>query len=795
VTGIGTDPTATATGRSEPGRGQGAARPSLVLDAGHGGMERGEHRLGRITEAEWALSVIFLLADRCRAAGAQVALTREGDEFTPLALRHARARRHNPDIVLSLHLGRALHGTAGTAAALETGLPLWRWWLGLRLARHLEGALAGLGSVRPGPRRLGLSGGACRGVCAGWRGVALLLIAHPPGDERALAAAMDPAVWADGLADGIADYCRLLGRPLNGIPTRAGLGGAAPARQPFASSPAARTDGETIRTAQAPEPTAPMAPDRGDTARQPGAEAAARGGEERRGEAPPVHAGAEAAARGGEEGRGAAPPVHAGAEAAARGGEEGRGAAPPVHAGAEAAAPSPVGGGADTAEAGTGAAADPEPPAVAALSHARVGTPVDGTAPPRPPAEGVGEPEGDALPTQTGAIRAAAGPADLETETAPPSGREPGAVPGGAPEGTPVSEAPTPPPSPADTRMPEDRAETAPVEAAAAVVEATDAGTEATMPVYREAAQDLVTATPGAVARQAPPSPEGAGESAGEAGATPVEPVPAVPGPEDTAGTGVPTPAEPEPAAAVADDLPLTPGDVPTRTPPPPEGAGGPGGGAVATPRPAIAEGAGTGVPTPVEPEPAVAVAHDLSMTPGIAGTGTPPPPEGAPEPAGVGAGAAPYAPPGEGVRPAADAEPAMAAASVPKEEPGGGGLIRGAREGGGKGVSAMATSGYTRVTLANRSRPRISHPEALPTVQTAAETAGAGGAGSHTWHLHEWYRPFIGPGAFLVTIPDGSAPVQVHDWAPPLPPAQPQTELGPVTRISLAIRRRCASC
>lgn len=80
------------------------ARYTVVIDAGHGGVDPGAIGPSGIHEKQVTLTAARELAALLRESGAyNVVMTRERDEFLPLRERVARARRVGADLFLSLH--------------------------------------------------------------------------------------------------------------------------------------------------------------------------------------------------------------------------------------------------------------------------------------------------------------------------------------------------------------------------------------------------------------------------------------------------------------------------------------------------------------------------------------------------------------------------------------------------------------------------------------------------------------------------------------------------------------------
>jgi N-acetylmuramoyl-L-alanine amidase len=109
-----------------PARGDGNLQGKLiVLDAGHGGHDRGAHSQW-VTEKDANLDIVLRLRDVLTAKGARVVLTRSDDTFVGLRDRPALAMRLNADAFVSIHCNSSArpisHGTEvfyrrGTAEA------------------------------------------------------------------------------------------------------------------------------------------------------------------------------------------------------------------------------------------------------------------------------------------------------------------------------------------------------------------------------------------------------------------------------------------------------------------------------------------------------------------------------------------------------------------------------------------------------------------------------------------------------------------------------------------------------
>ncbi len=96
-----------ATLQSSPPTPPPIAAPStksvVVLDAGHGGRDPGAVAQSGRREKDIVLAVAMLTAERLRAQGVRVVLTRATDVFVPLDDRAALANRTRPVLFVSIH--------------------------------------------------------------------------------------------------------------------------------------------------------------------------------------------------------------------------------------------------------------------------------------------------------------------------------------------------------------------------------------------------------------------------------------------------------------------------------------------------------------------------------------------------------------------------------------------------------------------------------------------------------------------------------------------------------------------
>ncbi len=103
--------------RAGPPPAAGAPPPArrIVLDPGHGGIDPGAVRAG-LREKDITLAFARMLAPMLEERGWTVALTREADEFVPLAARPALAQALSADAFLSIHADTVLKGEASGAS-------------------------------------------------------------------------------------------------------------------------------------------------------------------------------------------------------------------------------------------------------------------------------------------------------------------------------------------------------------------------------------------------------------------------------------------------------------------------------------------------------------------------------------------------------------------------------------------------------------------------------------------------------------------------------------------------------
>ena len=95
---------------------RGAGDLTVAIDPGHGGIDPGAVRDGA-QEKSLVLAFGLALRDALVARGFRVVMSREGDDYVPLADRVAGARRAGADLFLSIHLNAESDpGVAGVIA-------------------------------------------------------------------------------------------------------------------------------------------------------------------------------------------------------------------------------------------------------------------------------------------------------------------------------------------------------------------------------------------------------------------------------------------------------------------------------------------------------------------------------------------------------------------------------------------------------------------------------------------------------------------------------------------------------
>lgn len=80
---------------------------TVVLDAGHGGHDRGARALSGMNEKDVALDVAMRMRPLLQRAGFRVVMTRSTDRFIPLSQRAAASNRIGNSIFVSIHFNWA----------------------------------------------------------------------------------------------------------------------------------------------------------------------------------------------------------------------------------------------------------------------------------------------------------------------------------------------------------------------------------------------------------------------------------------------------------------------------------------------------------------------------------------------------------------------------------------------------------------------------------------------------------------------------------------------------------------
>ena len=90
---------------------------TVVIDAGHGGHDRGGIPGQRVSEKEMTLDVARRLRSVLAASGYRVVMTRDSDVFVPLGTRTGIANSYRNAIFVSVHFNSA---TRRGASGIET---------------------------------------------------------------------------------------------------------------------------------------------------------------------------------------------------------------------------------------------------------------------------------------------------------------------------------------------------------------------------------------------------------------------------------------------------------------------------------------------------------------------------------------------------------------------------------------------------------------------------------------------------------------------------------------------------
>ena len=97
--------------------GGGSSPTTVVIDAGHGGYDRGGIPGQRVSEKDMTLDVARRLKSVLAASGYRVVMTRDSDVFVPLGTRTAIANSNRNAIFVSVHFNSA---TRRGASGIET---------------------------------------------------------------------------------------------------------------------------------------------------------------------------------------------------------------------------------------------------------------------------------------------------------------------------------------------------------------------------------------------------------------------------------------------------------------------------------------------------------------------------------------------------------------------------------------------------------------------------------------------------------------------------------------------------
>lgn len=180
----------------------------VVLDAGHGGMDRGCVSPTGLFEKDLTLALALEAAERLRRRGARVELTRAGDVHVPLDERAQHAEAVGAHLFVSLHFN-SMPATDDPLAA--RGVSVW-WYHDFNrpLASALQSRLVGLGLADYGARQSAFR------VLLSTRTPAVLVehlfFSHPEDEMLALEPGFRERL-AEALADGVADWATTRGWP------------------------------------------------------------------------------------------------------------------------------------------------------------------------------------------------------------------------------------------------------------------------------------------------------------------------------------------------------------------------------------------------------------------------------------------------------------------------------------------------------------------------------------------------------------------------------------------------------
>ena len=209
---------------------------TVVIDAGHGGFDRGGIPGQRVAEKTMTLDVAQRLRKKLREAGYQVIMTRDSDFFVPLPARVAVANAHRDAIFVCIHFNASTRAGANGIETYYYGNE--SAGLAANIHRHV---VAGTTSENRGIRRRGYY--VLRRTSIPAVLVECGFLTNPTEARLALQSS-----YRDGLADRIADG--IMGKPTpSNRPVVAGLTRVpAPIRQPFNYNDFVRAEPERSRS-------------------------------------------------------------------------------------------------------------------------------------------------------------------------------------------------------------------------------------------------------------------------------------------------------------------------------------------------------------------------------------------------------------------------------------------------------------------------------------------------------------------------------------------------------------------
>ncbi len=174
--------------------GSGEARPVVVLDPGHGGVDGGAY-WGGVKEKRLTLMIAQRVEAVLRSRGIRTAMTRRSDRFVSLQSRAAVANGYRSAVLVSIHCNADPRHRARGIETFYTGSA------GYRLARSIHTRLdARTSTPNRGVKRKGLT------VLTNTRGAAALVecgFLTSPSERRLLTTAAYQKRLAQAIADGI----------------------------------------------------------------------------------------------------------------------------------------------------------------------------------------------------------------------------------------------------------------------------------------------------------------------------------------------------------------------------------------------------------------------------------------------------------------------------------------------------------------------------------------------------------------------------------------------------------------